>query len=81
MKGWLHTGDLGYYNEDGEIFFIERLKEVMRFHSFDVAPIEIETLLLAHPGVSEVAVVPVPDDADGDRPMAFVKRCPGSKVL
>ncbi|OXU19080.1 hypothetical protein TSAR_014622, partial [Trichomalopsis sarcophagae] len=79
-EGWLHTGDLGYYNEDGEIFFVERIKELMRWRSSNVYPIEFERLLLEHPGVSEVAVVPVPDDVDGDRPMAFVKKYPGTEV-
>lgn len=71
---------MGYYNEKGEIFLTDRLKEVMKYCGHHVAPSEIENLLLTHPAVLEVAVVPVPHDLDCERPMAFVRKVPGAEV-
>ena len=81
LTGWLHSGDIGYYNECGEIFIVDRIKEVMKFRGHHVSPNEIEELLLNHPGVLEVAVVPVPHLLDIERPMAFVKKIPGHNVI
>ncbi|KAJ8682087.1 hypothetical protein QAD02_017879 [Eretmocerus hayati] len=78
--GWLHTGDKGYYDSNGELFIVDRLKEVMKFRGHQVSPSELEDLLMTHPAVMEVAVVPIPHDVDGDHPMAYVKKCTGSKV-
>ncbi|KAI4482922.1 hypothetical protein M0802_013600, partial [Mischocyttarus mexicanus] len=78
--GWLHTGDLGYYDEDGEIFFIDRLKETIKYRSHLVSPWEIERLLLTHPKIVDVAVVSVPHLEDDEHPIAFVTKVPGSKI-
>lgn len=77
----MHTGDLGHYSVSGEIFLTDRLKEVMKYCGHHVAPAEIENLLLTHPAVLEVAVVPVPHEVDVERPMAFVKKVSGAEVL
>ncbi|XP_012259397.2 linear gramicidin synthase subunit C-like [Athalia rosae] len=71
-EGWLHSGDLGYFDEDGEIFVIERLKEVMKYRGQHISAIEIETVILSHPGVKEVAVVSIPHPTEDEHPIAFV---------
>jgi acyl-CoA synthetase (AMP-forming)/AMP-acid ligase II len=70
--GWLHTGDLGHIDADGSIFLVDRLKELIKVRGFQVAPAELEALLVTHPAVADAAVIGVPDDRDGERPMAFV---------
>ncbi|KAJ8682088.1 hypothetical protein QAD02_017880 [Eretmocerus hayati] len=79
-EGWIHTGDKGYYTSNGELFIIDRLKEVMIFRGHRISPSEIEDLLMTHPAIMEVAVVPVPHDVDVEHPMAFVKKCVGGEV-
>jgi acyl-CoA synthetase (AMP-forming)/AMP-acid ligase II len=70
--GWLHTGDLGRFDEDGYLFLGDRLKELIKVKGFQVAPAELEALLRAHPAVADAAVVRVPDPDTGERPKAFV---------
>ncbi|CAH1381755.1 unnamed protein product [Tenebrio molitor] len=71
-NGFVHTGDLGYYDEDFDFFVIDRLKDLIKYKSFQVAPLEIEQILLQHHGVKDVAVVGKPDDRFGELPVAFV---------
>ncbi|XP_014613094.1 PREDICTED: gramicidin S synthase 2-like [Polistes canadensis] len=78
--GWLHTGDLAYYNENGEIFIMGRLKETMKYQGNQISPNEIENLLFTHPDVVDVAVVGVPHREDDEHPIAFVTKVPNSKV-
>lgn len=78
--GWGHTGDVGYFDDDGELFVVDRLKELIKYKGFQVPPAEIEALLLSHPGVRDVAVVGVPDDRAGEVPMAFVALQSGTVV-
>lgn len=78
--GWLHTGDLGYYDEDGDLFIVDRLKELIKYKGFQVSPSEIESLLLSHPAVSDAAVVGKPDPDAGELPVAFVVKSPLSKI-
>jgi acyl-CoA synthetase (AMP-forming)/AMP-acid ligase II len=70
--GWLHTGDLGHIDEDGSIFLVDRLKELIKVRGFQVAPAELEAVLVTHPAVADAAVIGVPDEHDGERPKAFV---------
>ncbi|KAJ0713262.1 4-coumarate--CoA ligase 2 [Helianthus annuus] len=56
--GWLHTGDIGLIDDDDELFIVDRLKELIKYKGFQVAPAELEALLLTHPEISDVAVVP-----------------------
>ena len=74
--GWLHTGDLGYHDEDGFLYIADRLKELIKFKGFQVAPAELEALLLTHPAIADAAVVPFPDEDAGEVPKAFVVRKP-----
>ncbi|HLJ08186.1 MAG TPA: AMP-binding protein, partial [Acidimicrobiia bacterium] len=69
--GWLRTGDIGRY-EDGAYFIVDRLKELIKYKGHQVAPAELEALLLTHPGVADAAVVGVPDQDAGEVPKAFV---------
>lgn len=56
--GWLHTGDIGYVDDNEEIFIVDRLKEIIKYKGFQVPPAELEALLIAHPSIAEAAVVP-----------------------
>jgi acyl-CoA synthetase (AMP-forming)/AMP-acid ligase II len=70
--GWLRTGDLGTVTADGEVFVADRIKELIKVSGFQVAPAELEALLVTHPAVADVAVVGRPDERAGERPVAFV---------
>ncbi|XP_053665949.1 uncharacterized protein LOC128715088 [Anopheles marshallii] len=78
--GWLHTGDIGYYDADGDFYIVDRLKELIKYKAFQVAPAELEALLLSHPGVNDCAVVGQTDERVGELPTAFVVRAEGSSV-
>ncbi|MFC9330365.1 AMP-binding protein [Kitasatospora sp. NPDC057015] len=78
--GWLHTGDVGYVDERGYLFVVDRVKELIKYKGYQVAPAELEALLLTHPQIADAAVIGV-HDADGvERPKAFVVRAPGSSL-
>ncbi|CEJ54966.1 hypothetical protein PMG11_01252 [Penicillium brasilianum] len=70
--GWLHTGDVGFIDEEGFITITDRIKEMIKVKGIAVAPAELEDLLLGHPMVEDVAVGPIPDDYTGQRPKAYV---------
>lgn len=76
----MHTGDIAYYDENGEFFIVDRLKETLKYRGFQISPSEIENLLQSHPDVVEVAVVGVPHLQDDKHPIAFITKVPGSKV-
>ncbi|KAF5742884.1 4-coumarate--CoA ligase [Tripterygium wilfordii] len=57
-EGWLHTGDIGYIDDDDDIFIVDRIKEMIKYKGFQVAPAELEPILVAHPNISDAAVVP-----------------------
>ena len=69
---WLHTGDLGYVDEDGFLFIVSRKKELIIRGGYNVYPSEIENVLHAHPAVAEAAVVGVPDERLGEEVMAVI---------
>ncbi len=73
-EGWIHTGDLGFADEDGYFYVVDRLKELIKYKGYQVAPAELEALLLTHPAIADVAVVRSPDDYAGEVPKAFVVR-------
>ncbi|KAF5932638.1 hypothetical protein HYC85_028809 [Camellia sinensis] len=79
-QGWLHTGDIGYIDDDDELFIVDRLKELIKYKGFQVAPAELEALLLNHPTISDAAVVPMKDESAGEVPVAFVVRTNGFEV-
>ncbi|KAF7079904.1 hypothetical protein CFC21_084068 [Triticum aestivum] len=80
VEGWLHTGDVGYVDDDDEVFIVDRVKELIKFKGFQVPPAELEALLIAHPSIADAAVVPQKDDAAGEVPVAFVVRAADSDI-
>jgi acyl-CoA synthetase (AMP-forming)/AMP-acid ligase II len=71
-EGWLHTGDVGYADADGALFIVDRLKELIKYKGRQVAPAELEGVLLSHPAIADAAVIPSPDAFAGEVPIAFV---------
>lgn len=69
---WLHTGDIGYVDEEGHFFVVDRVKELIKYKGFQVAPAELEAILLTHPAIADAAVIPARDDEAGEVPKAFV---------
>ncbi|MGB8652091.1 MAG: FadD3 family acyl-CoA ligase [Mycobacteriales bacterium] len=78
--GWLHTGDIGVMDEDGNLRITDRLKDMYVVGGFNAYPAEIEQVLVRHDGVSEAAVIGVPDERMGEVGKAFVVRRSGSDV-
>jgi acyl-CoA synthetase (AMP-forming)/AMP-acid ligase II len=78
--GWLRTGDIGHVDEEGHVFVVDRLKELIKYKGFQVPPAELEALLLTHPDVADAAVVGLPDEEAGEIPAAYVVRRPDSQV-
>ena len=70
--GWLHTGDIAVVDEDGFYSIVDRLKELIKYKGFQVAPAELEALIVNHPKVADVAVIGVPDEEAGELPKAFI---------
>ncbi|XP_051139385.1 probable CoA ligase CCL5 [Andrographis paniculata] len=79
-EGWLRTGDLCYIDEDGFLFVVDRIKELIKYNGYQVPPAELEALLLGHPEIEDVAVIPFPDKDSGQIPMAYLVRKSGSKI-
>uniref|UniRef100_A0A0E0KNY5 4-coumarate--CoA ligase n=1 Tax=Oryza punctata TaxID=4537 RepID=A0A0E0KNY5_ORYPU len=77
-KGWLHTGDVGYIDGDGDVFIVDRIKELIKYKGFQVAPAELEAVLLSHLSVEDAAVFGVPDEEAGEVPVACVVRRRGA---
>ncbi|WP_329553535.1 4-coumarate--CoA ligase family protein [Streptomyces sp. NBC_00696] len=72
--GWLHTGDVGYVDDGGWLFVVDRVKELIKYKGFQVAPAELEALLLTHPGIADAAVVGEYNDDNNEVPHAYVVR-------
>jgi acyl-coenzyme A synthetase/AMP-(fatty) acid ligase len=70
--GWLHTGDVGRADDDGYVVLVDRVKELIKYKGYQVAPAELEAVLVEHPAVAEAAVVGRPDEEAGEVPKAFV---------
>ncbi len=68
VKGWLHTGDIARYDETGQFFIVDRLKELIKVKGLQVAPSELEDVIRRHEGVNDVAVVGVADERAGELP-------------
>jgi 4-coumarate--CoA ligase len=68
----VRTGDIGYIDTDGYIFITDRLKELIKFKGYQVAPAELEAVLVAHPYIADAAVIGRPDERDGETPVAYV---------
>ena len=74
------TGDIGHIDADGHLFIVDRLKELIKCSGFQVAPAELEALLLTHPQIADAAVIGVPDEESGEIPSAYVVLKQGQDV-
>jgi long-chain acyl-CoA synthetase len=80
QDGWLHTGDLGYQDEDGYLFIVDRKKDLIIRGGFNVYPRDVEDALLEHPAIETAGVVGRPDEVHGEEVVAFVSLRPGAQV-
>jgi len=78
--GWFHTGDLGYQDDDGFVFVVDRKTDLINRGGYNVYPREVEELLYLHPAVSEAAVIGRPDDRLGEEVVAVVSLKPGASA-
>jgi long-chain acyl-CoA synthetase len=78
--GWFHTGDVGHLDEDGFLYVVDRIKDLIIRNGFNVYPRDVEDVLLAHPEVTAAAVVGRPDPKVGEEVVAFVSVAPGSAL-
>ncbi|KAF5297142.1 hypothetical protein FQA39_LY02722 [Lamprigera yunnana] len=79
-NGWLHSGDIGYYDEDCDFYIVDRLKDLIKYKGFQVSPSELEYILLEHPCIQDVGVFPLSDQAAGELPAACIVLQPGKTL-
>jgi acyl-CoA synthetase (AMP-forming)/AMP-acid ligase II len=80
-EGWLHTGDVAVVDEQGRFTVVDRVKELIKYKGYQVAPAELEAVLVGHPEIADAAVIGVKDEESGEElPKAFVVRAPGSEL-
>jgi acyl-CoA synthetase (AMP-forming)/AMP-acid ligase II len=70
--GWFHTGDIGYVDKDGDFYVVDRVKELIKYKGYQVAPAELEALLLSHSAIADAAVIPSPHEEAGEIPKGFI---------
>ncbi|XP_040987007.1 4-coumarate--CoA ligase-like 6 [Juglans microcarpa x Juglans regia] len=78
--GWLHTGDIVCFDQEGYIHIFDRLKEIIKYKGFQIAPADLEAVLISHPEILDVAVTGTVDGEYGEIPVAFVVRKHGSRL-
>lgn len=78
--GWLRTGDIGCFDEDGYLYIRDRVKELIKVKGFQVPPAELEAILMTLDGVADAAVIGIPDEESGEVPMAFIVPATGSTL-
>jgi acyl-CoA synthetase (AMP-forming)/AMP-acid ligase II len=71
-EGWLRTGDIGYIDDDGYVHIVDRVKELIKYKGMQIAPAELEAVLVSHPAITDAAVIRTPDEEAGEVPKAFV---------
>ncbi|WP_329386263.1 4-coumarate--CoA ligase family protein [Streptomyces sp. NBC_01716] len=79
--GWVHTGDIGRVDADGWLFVVDRVKELIKYKGFQVAPADLEALLLAHESIADAAVIGVHDEDGNEIPKAYIVRQPSAAGL
>ena len=77
--GWVYTGDIGRFDEDGFLYFLGRMKEMIKCSGYSVFPEDVEVMLLNHPAVAQVAVIGIPDPVRGESVKAFIVPKPAYK--
>ncbi|XP_049940907.1 uncharacterized protein LOC126417057 [Schistocerca serialis cubense] len=77
-EGWIHSGDVGHYDADGNFYVVDRIKELVKYRGVHVSPSELEAWLLGHPQVTEAVVLGLPHDEDQEHPAAFVVLAQGA---
>jgi acyl-CoA synthetase (AMP-forming)/AMP-acid ligase II len=70
--GWMRTGDIAYFDAEGHMYIVDRAKELIKYNAYQIAPAELEAVLVSHPAVAEAAVIPSLDEEHGEVPKAFV---------
>jgi len=78
--GWLHTGDVGYLDEEGCLYITDRIKDMIIKGGYNIYPSEIEGYIEENPAVAEVSVIGIPDEKYGEEIMAFIVRMPGQEL-
>ena len=78
--GWHHTGDIGYLDDDGYLFLVDRAKDMIISGGFNVYSAEVERALMAHPGVQDCAVIGLRDEKWGERVVAVLQPRPGGTL-
>ncbi|KAK4728261.1 hypothetical protein R3W88_021249 [Solanum pinnatisectum] len=79
-NGYLHTGDIAYFDEEGYLYVIDRLKETIKYKGFQIAPADLEAVLVSHPDIIDAAVIGARDEEAGEIPVAFVVKRDGCAV-
>jgi len=79
-SGWLHTGDIGYLDEDGDLFVVDRVKDMIIRGGENIYPAELEDIIYRFPGVAEAAIVGTPDPTYGEDIVAFIVASPGATL-
>jgi long-chain acyl-CoA synthetase len=75
--GWLYTGDIARMDEEGYVFILDRKKEMIKYRGYQIAPAELEAILMEHPAVQDCAVVGIPEEKVGEVPKAFIVKKEG----
>jgi acyl-CoA synthetase (AMP-forming)/AMP-acid ligase II len=78
--GWLHTGDVAKLDEEGRLYIVDRVKELIKYKGYQVAPAELEAVIQSHEAIADAAVIPSSDEEAGEVPKAFVVAKPGMDV-
>lgn len=78
--GWLRTGDIAHYDHNGDFYITDRLKDLIKVQAFQVAPAELEDILLSHPDLLDAAVIGIKHDKFGEVPRAYVVVRKGAKL-
>ncbi|XP_072984246.1 4-coumarate--CoA ligase-like 6 [Typha latifolia] len=77
---WLRTGDIAYFDQDGYLYILDRLKDTIKYKGFQIAPADLEAVLISHPDILDVSVISAEDEEAGEIPVAFVVGKPGSAI-
>jgi long-chain acyl-CoA synthetase len=80
VDGWMHTGDAGYMDEDGFVYLVDRVKDMIISGGENIYSVEVENVVASHPAVAQCAVIGIPSDVWGEAVHAVVTRKPGAKV-